>query len=159
MNGMGDTYGPVPGRTPCLQCLYLSRRRSGRAPPSPCWAPSPGAVGCLAAIEAIKMLTGFGKPLLGQMLVFDTECHEYRKYKLHRNPDCPVCSQFGQRRKEREPCWHPGERGALRRQRDKETRRQEERTAEAIVCCLLVSLSPCLLAFPPSYPHGLSWER
>lgn len=80
----------VPGKTPCLQCLY---------PELPEWSGTTfpvlgavsGALACLAAIEAIKVLTGFGRPLTNELLVADTEVHEYRKYKVRRDPTCKVC--------------------------------------------------------------------
>jgi molybdopterin/thiamine biosynthesis adenylyltransferase len=80
----------VPGETPCLQCLY---------PELPHWCGTTfpvlgavsGSLGCLAAIEAIKVLTGFGQPLKNELLVADTEIHEYRKYKVRRDPKCKVC--------------------------------------------------------------------
>jgi len=94
MNGMeGHLTVLVPGRTPCLQCLYPELPANWCGTTFPVLGAVSGAVACLAAIEAIKVLTGFGTPLLGQMLVFDTERHEYRKYKLHRNPACPVCAE------------------------------------------------------------------
>jgi len=70
----------VPGETPCLKCLYPEAPPwwSGRG--FPVLGAVSGALGCLAAIEAIKVLTGFGQPLKGQMLVFDTETQDYRKF-------------------------------------------------------------------------------
>ena len=92
MNGMeAHLTVLVPGRTPCLQCVYPEPPAEWSAATFPVLGAVSGAVGCLAAIEAIKILTGFGTPLLGEMLTFDTERHEYRKYKLHRDPTCPVC--------------------------------------------------------------------
>jgi len=95
MNGMeAQLTVLVPGETPCLHCLCPG------IPPDWCGQSFPvlgavsGALGCLAAIEAIKMLAGFGKPLTGELLVFDTERHDYRKFKVHRNPDCPECGQL-----------------------------------------------------------------
>ena len=95
MNGMeAHLTVLVPGRTPCLQCLYPEPPPDWSGTTFPVLGAVSGAVACLAAIEAIKVLTGFGKPLVGQMLVFDTECHEYRKYKVHRNPACSVCGHL-----------------------------------------------------------------
>jgi molybdopterin-synthase adenylyltransferase len=95
MNGMeAHLTVLVPGQTPCLHCVYPE------VPPDWCGESFPvlgavsGAVGCLAAIEAIKMLTGFGTPLRGELLVFDTERHDYRKYKIRRNPGCPECGHL-----------------------------------------------------------------
>jgi adenylyltransferase/sulfurtransferase len=47
----------------------------------------------MEALEAIKLLLGAGKPLIGRMVYFDTLSADYvRVLKVRRNPDCPVCS-------------------------------------------------------------------
>jgi molybdopterin/thiamine biosynthesis adenylyltransferase len=81
----------VPGRTPCLECLY---------PGNPSWwqrrFPVLGAVagtaGCLAAMEVIKVLTGCGVPLAGRMLIADLGTNAFRTVRIARRPECPVCS-------------------------------------------------------------------
>jgi sulfur-carrier protein adenylyltransferase/sulfurtransferase len=53
----------------------------------------PGVIGSIEALEAIKLLLGAGKPLIGRMVYFDTLSSEYvRILKIRRNPECPVCS-------------------------------------------------------------------
>lgn len=84
----------VPGETPCLACLCPTVPPEWSGTSFPVLGAVSGALGCLAAIEAIKVLTGFGVPLKGELLSFDTERHEYRKYKIHRNPACPVCGHL-----------------------------------------------------------------
>ena len=83
----------LPGRTPCLACLYPSE------PPAwqrqfPVFGAVAGTVGCLGAMEAIKVLAGLGEPLLGRMLVCDLRDMTFRKVALQRNPDCLVCGQL-----------------------------------------------------------------
>jgi len=83
----------VPGRTPCLACLYPSE------PPAwqrrfPVFGAVAGMVGCLGAMEAIKVLAGLGEPLLGQMLTFDLRDMTFRKAAIWRRPDCAVCGQL-----------------------------------------------------------------
>ena len=80
----------VPGRTPCLACLYPE------APPAwqrrfPVFGAVAGTVGCLAAMEAIKVLAELGEPLLGQMLVCDLRSMTFRKVAIRRDPQCAVC--------------------------------------------------------------------
>lgn len=85
----------VPGQTPCLHCLY---------PESPLWDPMAfpvlgavsGALGCLAATEAIKVLIGTGSPLAGWLLHFDLGDMHFRKYQVQRRPDCPACGDCRQ---------------------------------------------------------------
>jgi molybdopterin/thiamine biosynthesis adenylyltransferase/rhodanese-related sulfurtransferase len=84
-----------PGRGPCYRCLFPE-------PPPPGAAPScaeagvlgvlPGLVGCVQALEAMKLLLGAGRPLIGRMMHFDTLSSEVRVLKLRRDPNCLVCS-------------------------------------------------------------------
>ncbi len=48
-------------------------------------------LGCMMAIEAIKLVTGFRPPLLSRMLVFNASDMEFRKLRIRRSADCPVC--------------------------------------------------------------------
>jgi molybdopterin/thiamine biosynthesis adenylyltransferase len=50
-----------------------------------------GMLGCIMALEAIKLLTGYGTPLLSQMLIFDTHDMEFRKVNIRKDAACPVC--------------------------------------------------------------------
>ncbi|MBY0523922.1 MAG: HesA/MoeB/ThiF family protein [Gemmataceae bacterium] len=86
----------VPGETPCLQCLVPEAPVDWSGTAFPVLGAVSGTVACLAAIEAVKVLTGFGRPLKGELLALDTDRHEYRKYKLYRNPDCKVCGHLGE---------------------------------------------------------------
>jgi adenylyltransferase/sulfurtransferase len=79
---------------PCYRCLYPE-------PPPPGLVPScaeggvlgvlPGIVGCLQAMETIKLIIGQGQTLIGRLLVFDALGMKFRELKLRKNPDCPVC--------------------------------------------------------------------
>ena len=80
----------VPGRTPCLRCLYPE--------PSTTWTrrfPVFGAVagtaGALAAMEAIKLIAGFGRTLQGTLLTLDLRNHEVTKLRIRRVPGCLDC--------------------------------------------------------------------
>lgn len=80
----------VPGKTPCLACLYPEQ------PPNwkrefPVISPIASTVGCLAAMEAIKLLVGLGEPLAGKLLTFDLRDMTFRTIAISRKPDCEVC--------------------------------------------------------------------
>jgi molybdopterin-synthase adenylyltransferase len=82
----------VPGRTACLACLYPE-------PPAawkrrfPVFGAVAGTVGCMGAMEVIKLVAGFGETLAGAMLVGDLRDMTFRRVKLReRDPQCPVCS-------------------------------------------------------------------
>jgi len=80
----------VPGESPCLRCLYPE------SPPAwkrefPVFGAVSGAVGCLAAMEAIKVLTGLGEPLTGRLLTMDLRSMETRTVQMARRSGCGVC--------------------------------------------------------------------
>lgn len=82
----------IPGRTPCVSCLYPDD------PPAwkrefPVFGAVSGAVGCLAAMEAVKVIAGFGEPLYGRMLTCDLRDMSFRKRQIIRDAACPVCGE------------------------------------------------------------------
>jgi molybdopterin/thiamine biosynthesis adenylyltransferase/rhodanese-related sulfurtransferase len=92
--GQVSVFG-MPGG-PCYRCLYPE-------PPPPGLVPScaeggvlgvlPGIIGCLQAMEVLKLILGTGKPLSGRLLLFDALEMNFRELKLRRNPECPVCGE------------------------------------------------------------------
>lgn len=83
--------GVQPG-APCYQCFVPE------APPEAEACDEVGVVGALTgmvgtrmALETIKLITGAGTPLIGQLLIIDGLSGETRKLKLRPNPDCSVC--------------------------------------------------------------------
>lgn len=52
-----------------------------------------GVVGSMAALEAIKRLTGAGEPLTGRLLLYDGLSGQARTVRVAPDPDCPVCAQ------------------------------------------------------------------
>jgi molybdopterin-synthase adenylyltransferase len=94
MNGMeGYLFNVVPGKTPCLNCLYPEDDPSWKELGFPVLGAVSGMLGCLMAIEAIKLLTGFRKPLLNKMLHFDTAGMDFKKLSIHRDENCKVCGK------------------------------------------------------------------
>ncbi len=51
----------------------------------------PGVIGVLQANEALKILVGYGEPLIGRILTFDAQNSEFGQLKLRRDPDCITC--------------------------------------------------------------------
>jgi adenylyltransferase/sulfurtransferase len=88
--GMSGTLSVFcPGRTACLQCVYPE------TPPFEESFPVVGAIssalGSLAALEAIKILSGTGHPLWGKMLAYDGFHGRVSVIELARREDCPCC--------------------------------------------------------------------
>jgi molybdopterin/thiamine biosynthesis adenylyltransferase len=94
MNGMeGYLFNVVPHWTPCLHCLYPADDPAWEELGFPVLGAVSGALGCLMAIEAIKLLTGYGKPMILQMLIFNTLDMDFRKVRVHRDEDCAICGE------------------------------------------------------------------
>jgi len=78
--------------SPCYQCLYgageetaLSCSEAGVV------GPLVGLVGSLQALEALKLLAGFGEPLVGRLLLVDALGTRFREMKVRRDPACGCC--------------------------------------------------------------------
>ncbi len=55
-----------------------------------------GVVGSMAALEAIKLITGAGQPLTGRLLIYDGLAGASRVVRVAADPDCPVCGGAAQ---------------------------------------------------------------
>ena len=96
--GQVTVFSPFAG--PCYRCLYPE-------PPPPHMAPScneagvlgvlPGVIGVIQATEAVKLILGLGKPLIGRLLQYDALNMKFREFKLPRDPGCVVCSEPGKK--------------------------------------------------------------
>ncbi|WP_298844051.1 molybdopterin-synthase adenylyltransferase MoeB [uncultured Roseobacter sp.] len=84
-----------PGRdAPCYRCIFDEAPAPELAPScaeAGVIGPLPGVIGSMMAVEAIKLITGAGTPLRGQMLIYDALYGESRQIVVKRRPDCPVC--------------------------------------------------------------------
>ena len=49
------------------------------------------AIGAAQALEAVKLLSGYGEPLVGRLLMFDARYMEWHELTLARRPGCPIC--------------------------------------------------------------------
>ncbi len=82
-----------PGTTPCLACWCPSVPSMWKRQ-FPVFGAVSGTVGCLAAMEAIKLIAGFGQPLFNRMLRLDLRDMTTQTVSLARNPDCAVCGSL-----------------------------------------------------------------
>lgn len=83
----------LPGKTPCLACLYPEN------PPK--WKrefPVVGAVSAIAAqiaaFEGIKVVAGLGTTLAGVLLYYDAGSMTFQRIPIARRPHCPVCGHL-----------------------------------------------------------------
>ncbi len=90
--GQASVFATAEG--PCYRCLF-------RQPPPPGAVPNcaeggvlgvlPGLVGTIQATEAIKLVLGIGKPLVGELLLVDALDMRFRRVKVRKDPGCPAC--------------------------------------------------------------------
>lgn len=79
---------------PCLSCLFPVIPAEGLAPDcasAGVMGALPGIIGSMLAAEAIKLIAGAGRSLLGRLLLQDVLWGESREIAVHRRKDCPVC--------------------------------------------------------------------
>lgn len=86
-SGMVGTF--IPGKTPCLECLFSSD--IVRNEPIGIIGPTPGVIAAIQSMETIKLLLGIGNLLIHQLLLFNGKEMTFRKVAMENNPDCPVC--------------------------------------------------------------------
>jgi molybdopterin/thiamine biosynthesis adenylyltransferase len=91
--GQLSVFDPANG-APCYQCIFPEAPAAGLAPScseAGVIGPLPGVIGSMMAVEAVKLITGAGAPLRGEMLIYDALYGESRKIRLSSRADCPVC--------------------------------------------------------------------
>lgn len=92
MNGMeGYLFNVIPKTASCIHCVYPEDDPAWEEMGFPVLGAVSGMLGCMMALEAIKLLTGYGKPLFSEMLIFNTIDMDFRKVKIPRNDQCEVC--------------------------------------------------------------------
>ena len=91
--GVRGMYGQLtviyPGKGPCLRCIIP--RTPPEEAPLPVVGALPGIMGTMEALEALKLLTGHGKSLIGKLLIFDGNRGETTILSVKRRTNCPVC--------------------------------------------------------------------
>jgi molybdopterin/thiamine biosynthesis adenylyltransferase len=90
-DGMATTF--IPGKTPCLECVFpFSASDSSAAPPG-ILGPVPGVISCIQAIEVVKIILDLPGLLSGRLLCFSGSDMTFREFKIDINPDCSVCGK------------------------------------------------------------------
>ncbi len=89
--GQLAVFGPDYTESPCYRCLYSEADESlldctGNG----VFAPVPGVIGTMMAVEALKFLAGLGSPR-GTLLLYEADRGSFRSVKIPRRPDCPAC--------------------------------------------------------------------
>ena len=92
LEGQLSVFDSRRADSPCYHCLYghgsddeLTCSEAGVI------GPLVGLVGSLQALEALKLLAGFGEPLVGRLLLIDAMGTHFRELRVKRDPACSVC--------------------------------------------------------------------
>ena len=92
LEGQLSVFDPRRADSPCYHCLYghgseaeLTCSEAGVV------GPLVGLVGSLQALEALKLLAGFGESLVGRLLLIDAQGSRFRELRVKRDPACSVC--------------------------------------------------------------------
>jgi adenylyltransferase/sulfurtransferase len=88
LRGMITTI--IPGKTPCLACLYPKGGQGGEA--LGVLGVIPGVIANLQSLESIKILIGDRPSLAGKLLRFNGNEMKFQIDDLKRNESCKVCS-------------------------------------------------------------------
>jgi len=91
--GVRGLYGQMttikPGEGPCLRCILP--QNPPEAERFPVLGATPALFAALQVIEAVKLVTGLGKPLVGRLLLINGEEMRFEIIEVKRNPNCPIC--------------------------------------------------------------------
>lgn len=92
-DGQISVYDLRQPDAPCYGCLFPP---SVPAPEAACasmgvFAPLVGMVGTVQAAEALKLLSGVGRPLAARLLMVNALTMEWNEMRLARAPDCEIC--------------------------------------------------------------------
>ncbi len=79
--------------TPCLECVMPNLADSDlqTCASRGVLGVTPGIVGGLQAVEAAKLIVGFGSPLKGKLMVCDFSDMSFATVDIAKNLDCPAC--------------------------------------------------------------------
>jgi molybdopterin-synthase adenylyltransferase len=89
-----SVYDTRPNTAPCYACVFPPEATFEEVACATMGvlAPLVGMVGSLQAAEAIKLITGAGQPLVGQLMMLDGRSMQWDRITLQRNAQCAVCS-------------------------------------------------------------------
>lgn len=87
----------VPGESACYRCAFPVEPPDGSVPScrdAGVLGATAGIVGAIQALEAIKLVTGVGRPLTDRILQLDATSMEQLIVATTRRGDCPACGRL-----------------------------------------------------------------
>lgn len=94
-SGQISVYDLRDDQAPCYHCLFPEADdvQELRCATTGVLGPLVGMVGCIQAAEALKVLGGFGEPLIGRLLSVDALTMQWHTVRFRKDPNCLVCGQ------------------------------------------------------------------
>jgi len=92
----GQVTTILPSEGHCYRCLFEDPPPAGLVPScqeAGVLGVMPGVIGSLQAAEVLKLILGKGDPLKNSLLIYDGLKTTFRKVRVPKNPDCPVCGE------------------------------------------------------------------
>jgi molybdopterin/thiamine biosynthesis adenylyltransferase len=83
----------IPHKTPCLACLVKKVPTVKR--PIPVLGAVAGVMGCIEAVETVKLIVGVKEGLAGKLFVADLKDLVLDSFDLDMDPNCPICGRSG----------------------------------------------------------------
>lgn len=92
-DGQLAVYDPTQPDSPCYACVFPPDEvpTETRCATMGVFAPLVGMVGSMQAAEGLKILSGMGSALTGQLLLLHGRQMTTQTIRLRRHPACPVC--------------------------------------------------------------------
>jgi molybdopterin/thiamine biosynthesis adenylyltransferase len=96
LDGQLAVYDTQHNESPCYACVFPPAQNfeETRCATMGVLAPLVGVIGSLQATEALKILSGMGSSLRGQLMMFNAQHMEWQTLQTHRQSHCPVCSSL-----------------------------------------------------------------
>jgi adenylyltransferase/sulfurtransferase len=95
VSSYGTTMTVIPGRTPCLRCIFEDMPDAGSSPTCDTAGvimPIIASISSVQVTEAIKLIVGKIDDLHGSLMQIDVWASDWRKIKLgNPQPGCPAC--------------------------------------------------------------------
>ncbi len=93
LTGQLFVVDPRVANAPCYACLYPEEGADEelRCATTGILAPVTGIIGCMQAVEAIKWITGFGRPATGLLQRYDALSGTWHSSRVHPDSACSIC--------------------------------------------------------------------
>lgn len=93
-DGQLAVYDARQSESPCYACVFPpdAAPEETRCATMGVFAPLVGIMGSMQAAEALKIVSGAGKPAIGRLLMLDGRTLEWSDIRIRRNPHCTICA-------------------------------------------------------------------